>query len=101
MMELNVASHEEARKQVFNISQGSLSNIPLKSIKQERELLKDSGLLSGLLYFPSKGHWGESSWVSVTLIIVLLCSGKAGTMCSPWVAGWPVVAAAAGCPWPF
>lgn len=100
-MDLNVASLEEARKQVFNITWGGLSHIPLPSVKQEREPLRDSGLLSGLLYSPSKGHRGHSSWVSVALIIVLFCLGEAGTMCSPWVAGWPVVAAEAGCQWPF
>lgn len=36
MMELNMASHEEARKQVFNISQGSLSNIPLKKYQTRK-----------------------------------------------------------------
>lgn len=41
MMDLNMTFHEEARKQVFNINQVSLNNIPLKSVIQERELLKD------------------------------------------------------------
>jgi len=35
MMELNMAFHEEARKQVFNITQVSL-NIPLQSVKREK-----------------------------------------------------------------
>lgn len=102
MMELNMAFHEEVRKQVFNITQVSLNNIPLQSVKQERVRATER---SWLAFWPpllsSKGILGDSSWVSVTLIVVLLCLGEAGTMCSPWVAGWPAVAAVAGCLWPF
>lgn len=59
----------------------------------------DSNLLSGLLYFLSKGQQ-EEFLVSV-LIIVLLCLAEAGAMCSPWVAEEPVVAVGAGCLWLF
>lgn len=56
MMELNTAFHEEAQKQVFNITQVSLNNIPLQSVKRERvRATENPGLLSGL-YFPAKGH---------------------------------------------
>lgn len=36
MMDLNMAFHKEARKQVFNTNQISLNNIPLKSVIEER-----------------------------------------------------------------
>lgn len=62
--------------------------------------ITDSNLLSGLLYFLSKGQQ-EEFLVSVVLIIVLLCSAEAGAMCSPWVAEEPVVAVGAGCLWLF
>lgn len=73
MMELNMAFHEEARKQVFNITQVSL-NIPLQSVKRERVRATER---SWLAFWPPvlscKGIRGDSSWVSVPLIVVLLC----------------------------
>lgn len=81
-----------------NITQAGL-NIPLKNVTHKRAT-KDSNLLSGLLYFLSKGQQ-EEFLVTVVLIIVLLCSTEAGAMCSPWVAGEPVVAVVAGCLWLF
>lgn len=100
--DLNMA-FQEALKQVFNINQVSLNNIPLKaSYKKEGEPRKDwACFLASFTFLLQKGRLGESSGVSVTLIIVLLCWAGAGTMCSPWVAGWPVAAAGAGCLWLF
>ena len=94
---------QEARTQVFNINQVGLNNIPLKvSYKKKGEPRKDRACFpASVTFLLQKGRLGESSGVSVTLTIVLLCQGGAGTMCSPWAAGWPVAAAGAGYPWPF
>lgn len=42
MMDLNMAFHEEAQRQVCNINQLSLKNIPLKSVIRERVRVTES-----------------------------------------------------------
>lgn len=71
MMDLNVAFHEEAGKQICNINQVSLNIIPLKMAYTKGRATKGSNLLSGLLSFPSRGQQG-GFLVSVVLITVLL-----------------------------